>query len=117
MPDEQQPAAETEAVRPTRRRGILVAAIVVLVLVALGFWWRSTFSEDTDDAQISGHLIQVSCRIAGHVKAVYVNENEKVNRGALIAELDPSDYQVAVDRAQAALNSAVAAAAAASVSV
>ncbi|HEV2325063.1 MAG TPA: biotin/lipoyl-binding protein, partial [Terracidiphilus sp.] len=117
MPDEQEPAAETEAVRPTRRRGILLAVIVVLVLVALGFWWRSTFSEDTDDAQINGHLIEVSSRIAGHVKAVYVNENEKVQRGALIAELDPSDFQVAVNRAQAALASAQAAAAAASVNV
>jgi membrane fusion protein, multidrug efflux system len=117
LPDEQQPAAETEAVRPSRRRGILVAVIVVLVLVALGFWWRSTFSEDTDDAQISGHLIEVSARIAGHVNAVYVKENEQVTRGALIAELDPSDYQVAVDRAQASLASAQAAAAAANVYV
>lgn len=117
LPDEQQPAAETEVVRPSRRRGILLAVIVVLVLVALGFWWRSTFSQDTDDAQISGHLIEVSARVAGHVKVVYVNENEKVNRGALIAELDPSDFQVAVDRAQASLASAQAAAAAANVYV
>jgi membrane fusion protein (multidrug efflux system) len=117
LPDEQEPAAETEAVRPKRRRGILIAVIVVVALVALGFWWRSTFSEDTDDAQISGHLIEVSARITGHVKAVYVKENEKVDRGAMIAELDPSDFQVAVDRAQAALASAQAAAAAASVYV
>jgi membrane fusion protein, multidrug efflux system len=116
LPDEQRPAAETEVVRP-RRRGILLAVIVVLVLVALGFWWRSTFSQDTDDAQISGHLIQVSARIAGHVQAVYVNENEKVKRGALIAELDPSDYQVALEQAQATLASAQAAAAAANVFV
>ena len=117
LPDERQPAAETETARPKRRRGILIAVIVVLVLVALGFWWRSTFSEDTDDAQINGHLIEVSARIAGHVKAVYVKENEKVNRGALIAELDPSDYQVAVERAQAAMASAEAAALAAKVSI
>jgi membrane fusion protein, multidrug efflux system len=117
LPDEQQPAAETEVVRPSRRRGILLAVIVVLVVVAIGFWWRSTFSEDTDDAQINGHLIQVSARIAGHVQKVYVNENEKVERGALIAELDPSDLGFAVARAQGALDSAKAAAAAASVKV
>ena len=117
LPDEQQPAAETETARPKRRRGILIAVIVVLVLVALGFWWRSTFSEDTDDAQINGHLIEVSARISGHVKAVYVKENEKVARGALIAELDPNDYQVALERAQAAMASAEAAATAAKVSI
>lgn len=117
LPDEQQPAAETEVVRPSRRRGILLAVIVVLVVVAIGFWWRSTFSEDTDDAQINGHLIQVSARITGHVQKVYVNENEKVERGALIAELDPSDFQVALERAQGALAGAEAAAAAANVRV
>ncbi len=117
LPDEQQPTAETEVARPSRRRGILLAVVAVLVLVAIGFWWRSTFSEDTDDAQVNGHLIEISSRIAGHVQKVYVEENEKVNRGALIAELDPSDYQVAVERAQGALASAVAAAAAANVYV
>jgi membrane fusion protein (multidrug efflux system) len=56
----------TEIVQPqSRRRGIVVAVVVVLVLVSAGLWWRSTFSEDTDDAQINGHLIQVSARIAG----------------------------------------------------
>ena len=117
LPEEQHPAAETEVVRPSRRRGILIAVIAVLVVVAIGFWWRSTFSEDTDDAQINGHLIEVSARISGHVQKVYVNENEKVERGALIAELDPSDFQVALERAQGALASAEAAAAAANVKV
>jgi membrane fusion protein (multidrug efflux system) len=117
LTDEAQTPAETEPSRPSRRRGILLAAVAVLVLVALGFWWRSTFSEDTDDAQINGHLIQVSARIAGHVKSVYVKENEEVDKGTVIAELDPSDYQVAVERAQAALASAEAAAAAANVHV
>ena len=108
----------TEIVQPqSRRRGIVVAVVVVLVLVSAGLWWRSTFSEDTDDAQINGHLIQVSARIAGQVAKVDVDENQVVKRGDLIAELDPSDYQVAVENAQAALASAQANAAAAQVNV
>jgi membrane fusion protein (multidrug efflux system) len=89
----------------------------VLVLGALGFWWRSTYSEDTDDAQVNGHLIQVSPRIAGQVLKVDVEENQVVNKGDVIAELDPADYQVAVENAQAALDSAKAAASAARVNV
>ncbi len=111
-------AAETEIEAPkSRRRGILVAAIVVVVLIALGVWWHSTFSEDTDDAQVNGHLIQVSARIAGQVIKVDVEENQVVKAGDLIAELDPSDYQVAVENAEAALASAKANAAAANVNV
>jgi membrane fusion protein (multidrug efflux system) len=118
LPEDNDSAAETEIEAPrSRRRGILIVAVVVAALVALGFWWRSTYSEDTDDAQVDGHLIQVSSRINGHVLKVYVDENQKVKAGDLIAELDPRDYQVAVENAEAALASARANAAAASVNV
>jgi membrane fusion protein (multidrug efflux system) len=85
--------------------------------VAAGFWWYSTYSENTDDAQIDGHLIQVSARIGGQVLKVDVEENQVVKAGDVIAELDPSDYQVAVEKAEAALASAQANAAAAQVNV
>ena len=88
---------------PSRRRGIIIVVVVVLVLVGLGFWWHSTYYEDTDDAQINGHLIQISSRIAGQVIHVDVDENQLVKKGDPIAELDPRDYQVAVENAQAAL--------------
>jgi multidrug resistance efflux pump len=82
-----------------------------------GIWWHSTFSEDTDDAQVNGHLIQVSSRIGGQVLKVDVEENQVVKAGDVIAELDPGDYQVAVENAEAALASAQANAAAANVNV
>lgn len=108
----------TEVERPrSRRTGIVLIAIVVLVLIAVGLWWRSTFTEDTDDSQINGHLIQVSSRIAGQVLKVEVQENQLANAGDEIAELDPRDFQVAVENAQAALASAQANAAAAQVTV
>jgi membrane fusion protein (multidrug efflux system) len=116
-PEPNQPA-ETEIEAPrSRRRGILIAAGVVVVLVALGVWWHSTFSEDTDDAQVNGHLIQISSRIAGQVIKVDVDENQMVKAGDPIAELDPGDYQVAVENAEAALATAKANAIAARVAV
>lgn len=109
---------DTEVVQPrSRRRGIVIIVVAILAVAALAFWWHSTFYEDTDDAQISGHLIQISSRIQGHVLKVYVNENEEVKAGAPIADLDPRDFQVAVEQAQAALASAEANAAAAKVAV
>jgi membrane fusion protein (multidrug efflux system) len=105
------------AQRQTRRRVIVVVVVAILALVAAGIWWRSTYSESTDDAQVNGHLIQVSARVAGQVAKVYVDENQVVKAGDVIAELDPSDYKVAVENAEAALASAQANAAAASVNV
>ncbi len=108
----------TEVAQPqSRRRGIVIVVLVVLAAAAAGLWWHSTFSEDTDDAQINGHLIQVSSRIGGQVAKVYVDENQLVKAGDVIAELDPRDYQVAVENAEAAVASAQANAAAANVAV
>ena len=112
------PDEETENTQPQpRRRGIIIVVVLVLALVAVGLWWRSTYSEDTDDAQVNGHLIQVSSRIGGQVAKVYVDENQVVKAGDVIAELDPADYKVAVENAEAALASAQANAAAADVNV
>jgi membrane fusion protein (multidrug efflux system) len=117
-PSPAEAVAETEIEQPTsRRRGIVVVVVAVLVVAALIFWWRSTYSEDTDDAQVNGHLIQVSARVSGQVVKVDVEENQMVKAGDTIAELDPSDYQVAVENAQATLASAQANAAAARVNV
>ncbi len=99
-PDPNEPVSETEIIEPqSRRRGMIVAAVVVVALVALGIWWRSTYSENTDDAQVNGHLIQVSSRINGQVAKVYVEENQVVKAGDPIADLDPRDYEVAVENA------------------
>ena len=117
-PEPNQSPAETEIEAPrSRRRGIIIVGVAVAVLVALAIWWHSTFSEDTDDAQVNGHLIQVSARVGGQVLKVDVEENQTVKAGDPIVELDPSDYQVAVENAEAALASAKANAAVASVNV
>ena len=101
----------------SRRRWILAAVVAVIVVVSIGIWWHSTYSENTDDAQVNGHLIQVSSRINGQVLKVDVEENQVVKQGDAIAELDPRDYEVAVENAQGALASAQANAAAANVNV
>ena len=60
--------------------------------------------EDTDDAQIDGDIYAVTSRIAGTVKAVYVQDNQQVKAGQLLVELDPRDYDVSVEQAKAAVN-------------
>jgi membrane fusion protein (multidrug efflux system) len=83
--------------------GSIAGLIVILVIAGAAFlWWRySRTFEDTDDAQIEGHVNAISTRVAGTVVAVYVTENQQVKQGDLLVELDPRDYVVAVQRAQA----------------
>lgn len=90
----------------SRRRGIIIAVVVVLVCIAAFFYWRSTLTEDTDDAQVDGDLYQVSSRVAGQVIKVYVEDNQKVEAGDPIADIDPKDLQVALAQAEANLANA-----------
>ena len=113
-----EPDTTTEVAQPrSRRRGIIIVVVAIIIVAAVAFWWHSTFSEDTDDSQVNGHLIQVSSRIAGQVQKVYVDENQMVKKGDPIVDLDPRDFQVAVENAKAALASAQANALAANVNV
>jgi len=104
--------------RRSRKRWMIVAAAVVVVLVAGIFLWRymSGF-ESTDDAQVDAHLYPVSARISGYVLAVNAKDNQYVQRGATLVEIDPKDYEVAESKAEANLEMAVAAARALNIDV
>ncbi len=93
----------------SKRKFIGVLVIAVLILGAGLLYWRSTFTEDTDDAQVDGNLYQVSSRVAGQVIHVDVEEEQFVHQGDSIAEIDPKDFQVALEQAQADLANAQAA--------
>ena len=98
--------AEAPPQPSSSRRFIVVGVILLLVVGAVFFYWRSTFTEDTDDAQVDGNLYQVSSRVTGHVVKVYVDDNQTVQAGQLLVEIDPTDYQVALDQAEADLANA-----------
>jgi len=94
---------------PKRRRNIVILVVVLIALVGGVFLWRYLSSyESTDDAQADVHLYPVSARISGYVVKVNVDDNQWVERGAVLVEVDPKDYEVAVAQAQANLANAVA---------
>ena len=100
------PAKPENPAAKSRRTFIIVAVVLLLALVAGFFYYRSTFTEGTDDAQVDGDLYQVSARVTGQIVKVYVSDNQKVNQGDVIAEIDPRDYQVALEQAEAQLANA-----------
>lgn len=117
IPDNRTDLPESDSGRKGQRGFIVVGAVAVLVVGALLFWWHSTFYEDTDDAQVDGHLVEISSRVAGQVIRVNVEQNQYVQAGTSLAEVDPRDFEVAVQQDEAALASAEANYEAASISV
>jgi membrane fusion protein, multidrug efflux system len=93
--------------RSKRRAYILISAIVLVVIVGGIFFWRYLNSyESTDDAQVDVHLYPVSARISGYVVKVNVDDNQYVQKGTVLVEIDPKDFEVSVAQAQANLASA-----------
>ena len=81
---------------------------MLLGAIAAGvyYYWQSRDYESTDDAYIQGHPVSVSTRVSGNVVAVHVKDNQHVPQGELLIEVDPRDYQIDLERAQAALQAA-----------
>ena len=107
-PIEESPSMDTAYTPPPRsskrRRNIFILVIALVVLIGGVFLWRYLSSyESTDDAQVDVHLYPVSARISGYVIAVNVDDNQWVEKGKVLVEIDPKDYQVAVAQARANL--------------
>jgi membrane fusion protein (multidrug efflux system) len=113
------PSSYTYKGKPPKRRKTFIIVIVVVVLLVGGFFlWRYLRTyESTDDAQADVHLSPVSARVGGYVIKVNCEDNQWVEKGALLVEIDPKDYEVAVAQAQANLDNAEATAQALNITV
>lgn len=114
------PTTPPPVVYPRRRshkRWIIGAGVLVVLVSGIFLWHYLSGFETTDDAQVDVHLYPVSARISGYVQAVFVGDNQYVQKGATLVEIDPKDYQVAVAKAQASLEIAEASARALNIDV
>lgn len=96
---------------------VVVVIILVVIVGGILVWRHYAVRESTDDAQVDAHIAPVAARVSGTVTNVYVENNLKVKAGTIVVQLDPKDYQVAVDKAKADLADAQAAERAARTSV
>jgi membrane fusion protein (multidrug efflux system) len=104
-----QPAPADTAAKPSatsgRRRAFFIFTVILLALAAGGllFWMHSRQFETTDDAEVDAHMNPIAARIDGNVVRVYVENNQTVKTGDPLIDLDPRDYQVALDQYAAKL--------------
>ncbi len=106
---EQVQSQDSEKRKPANRRRkrtirfVLLALLILAIIIGIPIYAYYSVRESTDDAQVDGHLVPVSSRIAGTILEVLVNDNQPVRAGQELVKLDPADYQVAFDQAQAQL--------------
>src|ERR1700678_3162471 len=82
----------------SRKKWIITAAVVLVVIGGIFLWHYLSGFESTDDAQVDVHLYPVSARISGYIQKVNVEDNQWVEAGSTLVEIDPKDYEVALAR-------------------
>ncbi|MBA1202759.1 HlyD family efflux transporter periplasmic adaptor subunit [Pseudomonas capeferrum] len=104
-PDTSTPNAAPE---PTRKRKILLLGVLLLVILgALGVWaWYTLYGrweESTDDAYVSGNVVEITPLVTGTVTSIGADDGDLVQAGQVLLRFDPSDSEVALQAAQADL--------------
>jgi membrane fusion protein (multidrug efflux system) len=95
-------ATSVDATEKRRRKMAIILLAAVLVLIGGGYFvWHAFQHEDTDDAQIDGHIMPLSARITGQIQEVKVVEGQLVHAGDVLVTIDQRDYKIAVAQAQA----------------
>ena len=97
------PLAEEPPANSSRAMLALKIGTPLVLLLAGGLWFYSRNRVSTDDAQVDGHLVPVSCRVYGTVEKVLVEDNQSVKTGDPLVAVDPHDIQTRLDQAKAAL--------------
>jgi len=90
------------------KKVLVIALILIGVVIAVWYYLRSQSYESTDNAFVDADIIQVSPRVAGQVLKVHVADNQHVNKGDVLVEIDPADYQARLAEAQGKLNDTLA---------
>ncbi|MFN0005624.1 MAG: HlyD family efflux transporter periplasmic adaptor subunit [Burkholderiaceae bacterium] len=87
---------------PSRQKGLTLIAVAALVC-ALSFstwqWFNARNIENTDNAYVTGNVVQITPQIAGTVVSIKVDETDRVLQGQILVKMDPSDTQLAFDQA------------------
>ncbi len=90
------------------KKRYIFATLTVMALTLLGFYiHHASMFEETDDAYVETLPVMVSPKVAGQIVNVYVDDNQKVKKGDLIAEIDPTDYQVKLEETSAKYESSI----------
>lgn len=104
------PASATPS-SPSRRKPLLLAISAIFVLAAAGYgaWWMTSgrYHEQTDNAYVSGNVIQITPQVAGTVVSIHADDTDQVKAGQPLVKLDPADAENALAQAEAELAQAV----------
>ena len=103
------PVANGDNIQKRQRALLLLGIVVVVAALGYGAYWLlvARYHETTDDAYVSGNLVQITPQAAGTVISIGADETDIVHQDDVLVALNPADAKIALERAQADLGEAV----------
>ena len=93
-----------------KKKLIALCLVAVLGLAGAAYWWQvARFQESTDNAYLQSDIVYISAKQAGYAEAGWINDNQKVHEGEILARIDSTDYQLKIDEAAAKVSASEAA--------
>ena len=84
------------------KRTIGLIVLIIMIVGIVYFVMDAMQYQSTDDAYVETTTVSVAPKVSGHITNVYIKDNQPVKEGDLIAEIDPTDYEISLDKADAA---------------
>ena len=107
MSTPQQPASPPQPANNGKRKRMMTLLVIVILIAAVAYglyyFLVARFHEDTDDAYVSGNVVQITPQVTGTVVAVNADDTQTVKAGDPLVVLDPADARVALQQAEANL--------------
>ncbi len=98
---------DKEQEKNPKKRTLIIVICVIALLGAIGYYLNSLRFESTDDAYVESDIVQIAPRVSGQIEEIYIQDNQKIKEGDLIAKIDKADYEVKYEQAQAAYEKAL----------
>lgn len=91
---------EVKEKKHINKKVLITVGVVAVILTAL-YAFNASKYQSTDDAYVETTTVQVAPRVSGQIIEVYIDDNQKIKKGDLVAKIDPADYEIKVAQAQA----------------
>lgn len=85
------------------KKNLLISALSLIVLSCLAYWLYGQFYLSTDNAYLNANVVQIAPRVTGQVYQLHVTNNQFVQKGDLLFEINPEPFQIAIAQAEAQL--------------
>ncbi len=93
---------KTEENQTAKKKKTITLLLIIIAVIAAGIYYINSLRyETTDDAYIESDLIQIAAKVSGEVEKIYIEDNQKIKEGDLIAKIDEKDYKIKFNQAQA----------------